>query len=611
VNSEEPVGQAAQERARFLSRIEPFRQLGRHELRGLGASVVERLIAAGEAVLVENGGPGTFLYVVREGALEILHKGVMVGILTGGDVFGHPTLLTGEPPEFTTRARRESILYCIPKDVATEVLSRPEGVRFVVRTLRDRLLDAVSAARSLPDVRTRAVASLLRGRPVFCEADTSIADAARLMASEGLSALLVQTRDGLGIVTDVDIRDKVAAEGVSRDAPVSAVMSTPVKTVGVDLLAPEASLEMMRAGVNHLPVVDEDGRVVGVLSAGALMELDAISPFALRQSIYSAHALEELVDVAADIPKLLIDLVDAHLDAAALSRVLTVLSDAVTTRLLELAFDRYGTPPVAYAWLAFGSSGRSELSLASDLDNGLAFADTADPEVDQYFRLVSQSVIEGLAKCGFPADPHGVLAANPKWRRSQSQWIAVFSDSLRGWDSERLIRAAIAFDFRHVVGDLAIVPLLTDIIREAPKHVRFLSGLAELGTEIPSALQGFRQRLLGPIDIKKSALLPVQNLARYHAFAHGITAQTTRERLRAVQDSVASESEAAASLAEAYDNIRLVQLRHHADAVRAGRAPDNAIDTQLLRPLDKAGLQEALRVLSAAQRRLPQRAALM
>ena len=48
------------------------------------------------------------------------------------------------------------------------------------------------------------------------------------------------------------------------------------------MLAPEASIEMLQAGVNHLAVVDADGNVLGVVSAGSLMNLDAISPFALR-----------------------------------------------------------------------------------------------------------------------------------------------------------------------------------------------------------------------------------------------------------------------------------------------------------------------------------------
>ena len=48
-----------------------------------------------------------------------------------------------------------------------------------------------------------------------------------------------------------------------------------------------------------------------------------------------------------------------------------------------------------------------------------------------------------------------------------------------------------------------------------------------------------------------------------------------------------------------------MQLEHHGEAVRAGRKPDNTIETRTLRPLARANLQEALRAVAAAQTRLP------
>jgi hypothetical protein len=46
-----------------------------------------------------------------------------------------------------------------------------------------------------------------------------------------------------------------------------------------------------------------------------------------------------------------------------------------------------------------------------------------------------------------------------------------------------------------------------------------------------------------------------------------------------------------------------LQLRHHAHAIRAGRSPDNVIDTATLRPLTRATLHEALREVDAAPKR--------
>ena len=602
------AGGQAKERARFLAGREPFKGLSPVELERVAVSVVERAVPAGEMVLVESGVPGTELYVIREGTFELTYKQAVVAILTSGQLFGHPTLLTGLSPEFSTRARQDAILYCIPKDVALDVLSGPEGVRFVAGSLRERLLDAARTMRSLPDVVTRPVTSLIRSTPLFCDPGTSARDAAKLMRAEKRSALLVRTRDGLGIVTDVDLRDKVVADGLSPDVPVSAVMTLPAKTVGVDLLAPEAAIEMMAAGVNHLPVVDADGSVVGILSASSLMTLDARSPFALRRTIHDARTLDAVVKAASDMPQLFVGLMASHLDAPSVTRVLTLLQDAMTQRVLELAIDRRGQPPVAYAWLAFGSAARSELNLVSDQDNGLAYDDTDDPAVDDYFRVLAEDVNEGLRRCGFALDPHGTVAQNWQWRLPLSQWCAVFSRSLEGKDLDRLARASVSFDFRQVAGDLLVAPALTDIIREAPKHRPFMSGLAGLGTKNPSPLT-LLQRLPAILDIKTEALIPIQSLARYHAFARGITAHTTLERLVAIREAGGLSAESEQLLREAFVSMSHLQLRHHAHAIRAGRRPDNIIDTTTLRPLTRATLHEALREVDAAPKRFARPAA--
>ena len=596
------VASRVTERVEFLARHAPFRRLSQDELERVATSLVERVVPAGEIVLVESGVPGTELYVVREGAFELTHKQAVVTILTSGEVFGHPTLLTGLPPEFSIQARQGSTLYVITREVAVDVLSRPEGVRFVAGSLRERLLDAARTMRALPDVVTRPVTSLIRSAPLFCDPEASARDAAELMAAEKRSALLVRTRDGLGIVTDLDLRDKVLARGLSPDTPVSALMTQPVTTVPSDALAPEAAIEMMASGVNHLPVVAADGRVVGVLSASNLMALDARSPFALRRTIHDARTLDDVVKAATDVPQLFVDLMASHLDAPAVTRVLTLLHDAMTQRILGLAVEERGEPPVGYAWLAFGSAARSELNLVSDQDNGLAYDDTDDPSAEDYFRVLAEDVNEGLHRCGFALDVHGTVASNWQWRLPLSKWCAVCSRALEDRDLDRLARASVTFDFRQIAGDLPVARALTDIIRESPQHDRFMSGLADLGTRSPSALK-FLQRLPALVDIKKEALQPIQNLARYHAFARGITAHTTLERLMAIREAGGLSAESEQLLREAFLSMLHLQLRHHAHALRLDQRPDNIIDTATLRPLTRVALHEALREKAAAPKR--------
>ena len=197
---------------------------------------------------------------------------------------------------------------------------------------------------------------------------------------------------------------------------------------------------------------------------------------------------------------------------------------------------------------------------------------------------------------------HGTVARNWQWRQPLATWRALFARALEGKDVNRLARASVAFDFRTVAGDLPVARVLTDVMREAPEHRLFMSGLAELGTRNPSALT-LLQRLPSHIDIKKEALLPLQNLTRYHAFARRITAHTTLERLVAIRDAGGLTAESEQLLREAFLSMMHLQLRHHAHALRSGRRPDNVIDTSTLRPLTRAALHEALRERAAAPKR--------
>ena len=160
------------QRIRFLEDIEPFNGLSKLELERVARSIVERVAEPGEAVLVESGVPGTELYVVYEGTLELVHKEAVVALITRGEVFGHPSLLTGLPPEFTTRANSRAVLYCIPKDAAFDLLSHPEGLMWLAGNQRERLIQATRAMRALPDVRNRPVTSLVRSAPPVLRAPT-------------------------------------------------------------------------------------------------------------------------------------------------------------------------------------------------------------------------------------------------------------------------------------------------------------------------------------------------------------------------------------------------------------------------------------------------------
>ena len=596
-----------EEIAAFLARFPPFDQIVRDNLLRIAASVTTRSYPAGTDILVEDGPPAEELFVIRSGSTELRHQDEVVDILEPGESFGHPSLLTGMAAAFTVRAHEDTTCYLIGREPALEVLGRPAGAIFVARTMRERLTRAGHTVHGLPEIRTVHITNLVTGPPVFCPPERSVREAAGLMSEHHVSALLVPSAGEFGIVTDTDFRQKVVAGGVAPEAPVTAIMSRPLLAVRSDRYAVDAALDMLYAGVEHLAVTDAQGTVVGLVSAGDLLGLAYWSPFAFRAAIFNASGEAALDAATKELPGLFAALVQAGLKAPDIGRVLALSCDAVTTRLLDFAIARHGPAPRAWAWLALGSVARRELTLASDQDNALAYADPPGPEVDAYFERVAQDVNAGLARAGFGADISGVVAGNALWRMSESQWVQTFRDCLESPDRSHLVRAAVAFDFRHVAGGLEVTPPLVAVLREARDYPGFLGQLARTATDAPPALPHrffVRRWERQEVDLKKGGVVPIANLARFHALANGITISATLDRLVAAEGLGAINKETGQSLREAFAFICQVRLDHHVEQIRAGLPPDNLIRPDQLLPLARAELRGAFQAIGRAQQQL-------
>ena len=590
--------------AEFLGRFPPFEALAPEDLTAVAAAVEERRYPAGEKILVEDAAPADHFFVVREGAVDLVHQEEVVDVLEPGESFGHPSLLTGLAPAFTVRAREDSTCYLIAREHAMAVLGRPAGAGWVAVTLRERLTRAGHTVHALPELGTIKVEELIGRPPVFCSGDIAIRTAARIMTENSSSAILVRDGRNLFILTDAALRARVVAGELSAENAVSRIV-TPAVTVGPERLAVDAVIDMLDAGADHLVVIGADGEARGVLSAADLMGVETRSPFALRHAILRASNEDELVEAAGKLRELFLALLDAGLSPLDVGRVLSLQVDTFTMRLIDLAFARHGPAPVAWAWLALGSAARRELTLGSDQENALAYHDVnGDAEVDRYFERVAADVNEGLARCGFVPDPNDVLASSALWRMSASDWAQVFRDCLESPDRSHLIRANVSFDFRHVMGGLEVAPSLVAILRDAKNHPDFLRRIARSATDFKPPL-GFRGSLGAKgVDLKRGGVIPIANLARFFALANGITISSTVDRLVAAEEAGALGQEVAEALREAFAIVMRIRLDHHAARIEADREVDDVVDPQDLPPLTRAQLREAFRAIVAAQKKL-------
>ncbi|MFN8132235.1 MAG: putative nucleotidyltransferase substrate binding domain-containing protein [Solirubrobacteraceae bacterium] len=597
--------------AAFLAAHPPFDALAPEERAAVAAAATRREVPAGAAVLVEDGPPAAEWYVVASGAMELVHDGEVVDLLEPGEPFGHPSLLSGMAPAFTVRAHDPgTVVLVVPQDVARDVLGQGTGAEFVARSLRDRLVRTGHVAHALPSLHRARVGDLVRGEPLTLAAGQTASAAAAAMTAAGVSAALVPAGDRVCLVTDQDLRAGILAAGLPSDAPVSAAMREPV-LVAAEEPAGDAVIDLLQRGAHEVCVTGPGGTVIGIVTAEEMLGRQE-SPFIARRAIEHAADEAALEAAARDLRPMFLALLRDGLDPAQIQRALTHYSDAATLRLIDFALARHGPAPAPWAWLALGSVARREVTLASDQDNALAYGDGGDPDAtDAWFARFAADVNRGLARCGFGEDISGVLASDASWRLPRAAWIEVFEECLAHPNRSRLVRAAVAFDFRHVAGGLEITAPLAERIREAPAHPAFLEQLARAAIASKPPL-GFRRGITlgkqgagpGRFDVKRGGITPIASLARYHAVANGITVSGTVPRLEAAEAAGALDPAAAELLRDAFEVVCRVRLEHHAAQLRDGEDPDNAIEPGELPPLVRTELREAFRAVAQAQRPL-------
>jgi len=150
-------------------------------------------------------------------------------------------------------------------------------------------------------------------------------------------------------------------------------------------------IEMLETGVHHLPVMDRSGVVVGVVSSDDLANLQEPEPLRRSAGALSQAPDEDALTRAAErLPLVFVGLLDAGLSAPEIGRVLSLQSDTATARLVDFAIGATG-PRRCRGPGSRWERARRELTLASDQDNALAYADGGDPAaVDAYFRALSR-----------------------------------------------------------------------------------------------------------------------------------------------------------------------------------------------------------------------------
>ena len=348
-----------------------------------------------------------------------------------------------------------------------------------------------------------------------------------------------------------------------------------------------------------------------VTNSEILPQAGAIARSAAR--IACAPDLATLVVCAAEVRGLAMALHHEEAGPALVTRVLSRLNDAIGERLLVLLEPRFRLPPARWCWLGLGSEGRLEQTLTTDQDNGLVFSASDDGEARQLrglFLPFACAVNQGLAECGFPLCDGEVMAGNPRWCLSLSEWVESFSTWVRTPEPEAVLNAAIFFDFRALAGDAGLaVELRRSLSALTRGNDIFLRMMTVNALAAPPPLGRLRDFAVeaesgGTIDLKKFGSRIFVDAARILALGAGIAETGTAPRLRRVAAEGGMTPSDAEAAVHAFHALQGIRLAAQARSVGAGLAPDNQLDPGRLSEFDRHVLLAALRQARTLQQGL-------
>jgi signal-transduction protein with cAMP-binding, CBS, and nucleotidyltransferase domain len=424
----------------------------------------------------------------------------------------------------------------------------------------------------------------------------------------------------VGILTEQDVTRRIAFRATPQTG-VEAIMSEGVKAIGADDYLYRAIARMRRFGHRHMPVIDADGRLAGHLDLhDALADMSA--PTMDRIELLTREGtLDGLREVKAAQIELAADLFADEVPASEIQALLTDVNNDIYRRVTEgvlaaMAEEGKGAPPVGFAVIVMGSGGRGENYLYPDQDNGFILADYPDAEhdrIDAWFTALALRVNDALARIGFPLCKGYVMAQNPLWRKTESQW----REQISGWQSKRDVAALrladIFFDFKGVYGDPAMAGRLRAHVTGLTKGNRsFLKEMFRDDAEHGVALGWFGRFITvrdepahkGKINLKHTGSLPIIDAVRLLALREGIEAGPTLARIEALAEAGVLDADEQDYLSGAFRHIVYLLLRQQLRDHAAGAPVGHYVAPRALSMREKDYLRDCLRAIRAFRARL-------
>ncbi len=632
----QPASSLIAQLTKELSANAPFDQMATEHIRAFVAGSQQRYFAAGEQVMSPGDGIAQHLLFVRRGAvtgtqgLAELNGGAF--LYEAGELFPVSAVVGNRAVTATYQATEDCFALALPIAAVKALagLSAPFADFLNQRIqhflgLSRKALQSEMASRVLAEQSMETpLGSLIKNAPISCSPANPLREALSKMQQMRIGSMLVtdDAQHAVGILTRYDILGRVTLPGVSLDTPISQVMVSPVRTLDVSDTAQDAALLMSRHAIRHVPIT-RGGAVVGIVSERDLFAMQRMSLQQLSNALRGASSIDQLKSLSPDIRQFAARLLGQGIQSRQLTALVSHLNDLLTERLLDLLSVEHGLDPLQACWIALGSEGREEQTVATDQDNALILRDdTSDADRSKWLALAQQAN-ETLDECGYPLCIGRIMASNPELCLTLSEWQERFMHWIGVGEPEDLLNASIFFDLRGLWGAKALASQLRDVITtQAGNKKRFLMLLAinALQRTPPLTWTGaIDTHDDGTVDLKLRGTAIFVDAARLYALAHGILDTNTRARLAAIGKKLNIKQREYEGWIGGFEFLQTLRLRVQIDIAQGMHSietspsglvglgdPDepNRIDIRRLNTIDRRILKETYRVAQDLQARM-------
>lgn len=533
--------------ADFLKRFPPFDLLTKDQVLKIAKEVKIKYVEKSKIIYAQNDVLHDHFYLINKGAVSL--KKVVDGEMRtidkfdDGDVFGLRPIFANENYAITANADEECILYAIPITTFKPLAEKNKKVgQFLIESFASNTENPYSKEyqKKLFDNDNETIDSsnqIFELQPVqyvkkviTASMESKIKEVAILMRNNNVGSIIIQDKNmPVGIVTDRDFRNKVATGMVSNNDSIKSIMSMPVLCYPRNISMAQAQITMMKHNVNHL-CITKDGtpntKIVGIIAHHDIILMKGANPAVLMKAIKCSKSTKELKRIREKIMILLDGYIQQNIPLTHISKIIFELNDATIKRIIERCIEKMNSePPAEFAWISLGSQGRREQLLHTDQDNAIIFEDVESEHIEKvrtYFLTLAKKVNKRLDKIGFEFCPADMMAKNPKWCLSLSEWKEQFSKWTSQTGVDEILLCSIFFDFDISYGNTKLANELTDhILKITESNEIFISKLAASALRNASPLGFFRQFLVEQdgrykdfFNLKTRALMPIIDAGR-------------------------------------------------------------------------------------------------